>query len=114
VPKAQGFDEILIPGEPEARLEAQHRKAGIPYSPHDSRRSTTKRRRPACSGCRSPIVPRIKVPHASRRLRHRHRRAGISRQDRVPRRLGWSTVVLIRGRGKVAMIDTGNFNVRSC
>jgi len=27
--------------------------------------------------------------------------------------LGWSTVVLIRGRGKVAMIDTGNFNVRS-
>jgi len=35
VPKAQGFDEILIPGEPEARLEAQHRKSGIPYSPHD-------------------------------------------------------------------------------
>ena len=27
--------------------------------------------------------------------------------------LGWSTVVLIRGHGKVAMIDTGNFNVRS-
>jgi LDH2 family malate/lactate/ureidoglycolate dehydrogenase len=35
VPKAQGCDEILIPGEPEARLEAQHRKTGIPYSPHD-------------------------------------------------------------------------------
>ena len=35
VPKAQGFDEILIPGEPEARLEATHRKTGIPYSPHD-------------------------------------------------------------------------------
>jgi len=35
VPKAQGFNEILIPGEPEARLEAQHRKTGIPYSPHD-------------------------------------------------------------------------------
>ena len=35
VPKAQGFDEILIPGEPEARLEAKHRKSGIPYSPHD-------------------------------------------------------------------------------
>ncbi|MCC6889510.1 MAG: Ldh family oxidoreductase [Hyphomicrobiales bacterium] len=35
VPKAQGFDEILIPGEPEARLEAQHRRTGIPYSPHD-------------------------------------------------------------------------------
>jgi N-acyl homoserine lactone hydrolase len=27
--------------------------------------------------------------------------------------LGWSTVVLIRGRGRVAMIDTGNFNVRA-
>jgi hypothetical protein len=24
-----------MPGEPEARLEAQHRKSGIPYSPHD-------------------------------------------------------------------------------
>ncbi len=35
VPKAQGIDEILIPGEPETRLEAQHRKDGIPYSPHD-------------------------------------------------------------------------------
>jgi LDH2 family malate/lactate/ureidoglycolate dehydrogenase len=35
VPKAQGCDEILMPGEPEARLEAQHRKSGIPYSPHD-------------------------------------------------------------------------------
>jgi LDH2 family malate/lactate/ureidoglycolate dehydrogenase len=35
VPKAEGFSEILIPGEPEARLEAQHRKSGIPYSPAD-------------------------------------------------------------------------------
>ena len=35
VPKAHGYDEILIPGEPEARLEAQHRETGIPYSPHD-------------------------------------------------------------------------------
>jgi LDH2 family malate/lactate/ureidoglycolate dehydrogenase len=35
VPKAQGCDEILIPGEPEARLEAKHRRTGIPYSPHD-------------------------------------------------------------------------------
>jgi LDH2 family malate/lactate/ureidoglycolate dehydrogenase len=33
VPKAEGFDEILIPGEPEARLEATHRRTGIPFSP---------------------------------------------------------------------------------
>src|SRR5712671_1149421 len=32
-PKAEGFDEILIPGEPETRLEAEHRRTGIPYSP---------------------------------------------------------------------------------
>jgi len=32
-PRAEGFDEILIPGEPEARLEAEHRRTGIPYSP---------------------------------------------------------------------------------
>jgi len=32
VPKAEGFDEILIPGEPEAREEAARRKSGIPYS----------------------------------------------------------------------------------
>jgi LDH2 family malate/lactate/ureidoglycolate dehydrogenase len=31
-PKAEGFDEILIPGEPEARIEAELRRTGIPYS----------------------------------------------------------------------------------
>jgi LDH2 family malate/lactate/ureidoglycolate dehydrogenase len=31
-PKAEGFDEILIPGEPELREEARRRKSGIPYS----------------------------------------------------------------------------------
>ena len=32
VPKAEGFDEILIPGEPETREEAKRRRSGIPYS----------------------------------------------------------------------------------
>jgi LDH2 family malate/lactate/ureidoglycolate dehydrogenase len=31
-PKAAGFDEILIPGEPEARHEEERRHTGIPYS----------------------------------------------------------------------------------
>jgi LDH2 family malate/lactate/ureidoglycolate dehydrogenase len=31
-PKADSFDEILIPGEPEARHEAERRRTGIPYS----------------------------------------------------------------------------------
>jgi LDH2 family malate/lactate/ureidoglycolate dehydrogenase len=30
--KAEGFDEILVAGEPEARYEAARRKTGIPYS----------------------------------------------------------------------------------
>jgi len=34
-PKAEGFDEILMPGEPEARLEAEHRGTGIPYAPSE-------------------------------------------------------------------------------
>jgi LDH2 family malate/lactate/ureidoglycolate dehydrogenase len=34
-PTAEGFDEILIPGEPEARLEAEHRRTGIPYAPNE-------------------------------------------------------------------------------
>jgi len=34
-PKAEGFDEILMPGEPEARLEAMHRRTGIPYAPSE-------------------------------------------------------------------------------
>jgi len=34
-PKAEGFDEILIPGEPEVRLEAEHRRGGIPYAPSE-------------------------------------------------------------------------------
>jgi LDH2 family malate/lactate/ureidoglycolate dehydrogenase len=31
-PKAAGFDEILIPGEPETRHEEERRRTGIPYS----------------------------------------------------------------------------------
>jgi hypothetical protein len=31
-PKAAGFSEILVVGEPESRMEAQRRKNGIPYS----------------------------------------------------------------------------------
>jgi len=30
-PRADGFKEILIPGEPEARQEAERRRSGIPY-----------------------------------------------------------------------------------
>jgi LDH2 family malate/lactate/ureidoglycolate dehydrogenase len=33
LPKADGFDEILVPGEPEYRMQAQRSKAGIPL-PH--------------------------------------------------------------------------------
>ncbi len=32
VPTADGFDEILLPGEPEDRKEAARRKSGIPYA----------------------------------------------------------------------------------
>jgi len=31
-PKAAGVSEILVAGEPEARMEAQRRKEGIPYA----------------------------------------------------------------------------------
>lgn len=31
-PKAQGFDEVLLPGEPEAREEGVRRRTGIPYA----------------------------------------------------------------------------------
>ena len=34
-PLASGFDEILIPGEIEARLENERRKTGIPYALSD-------------------------------------------------------------------------------
>ena len=32
VPKAEGTDEILLPGEPELRYEAERRQRGIPYA----------------------------------------------------------------------------------
>lgn len=32
VPTAEGYDEILVPGEPEDRIEAERRKTGIPYA----------------------------------------------------------------------------------
>jgi LDH2 family malate/lactate/ureidoglycolate dehydrogenase len=34
-PKAEGFDEILVPGEPEARNEARRLVSGIPYPAKD-------------------------------------------------------------------------------
>jgi LDH2 family malate/lactate/ureidoglycolate dehydrogenase len=34
-PKAEGFNEILMPGELEARLEAARTRTGIPYNPAD-------------------------------------------------------------------------------
>jgi len=34
-PRAEGFDEILMPGEPEARQEARRLAAGIPYQAKD-------------------------------------------------------------------------------
>jgi LDH2 family malate/lactate/ureidoglycolate dehydrogenase len=34
-PKAEGFDEILMPGEKEARLAAERRKSGVPISQED-------------------------------------------------------------------------------
>jgi LDH2 family malate/lactate/ureidoglycolate dehydrogenase len=30
---AEGFAEILLPGEPEDRIEAERRRTGIPYAP---------------------------------------------------------------------------------
>ena len=32
VPRTDGVDEILLPGEPEDRYEAERRTTGIPYS----------------------------------------------------------------------------------
>jgi LDH2 family malate/lactate/ureidoglycolate dehydrogenase len=34
-PRAEGFDEILMPGEPEARQERHRLRHGIPYAGND-------------------------------------------------------------------------------
>ena len=34
-PRASGFDEVLMPGEIEARLEAERRNTGIPFATSD-------------------------------------------------------------------------------
>jgi LDH2 family malate/lactate/ureidoglycolate dehydrogenase len=31
VPPAKGFDEVIMPGETERRLEASRRRTGLPY-----------------------------------------------------------------------------------
>jgi LDH2 family malate/lactate/ureidoglycolate dehydrogenase len=36
-PPAPGFDEVLLPGEPEERAEARHRRDGVPI-PEELRR----------------------------------------------------------------------------
>jgi len=35
-PTAQGFDEVLTPGEPERRHEEERRRRGIPYSANEA------------------------------------------------------------------------------
>jgi LDH2 family malate/lactate/ureidoglycolate dehydrogenase len=30
-PTAEGFDEVIMPGERERRLEAMHRRTGVPF-----------------------------------------------------------------------------------
>lgn len=30
-PTAEGFDEVIMPGERERRLEAEHRRTGVPF-----------------------------------------------------------------------------------
>jgi L-2-hydroxycarboxylate dehydrogenase (NAD+) len=39
LPRAQGFDEILIPGEPEERKTEERRGTGIPYNSGSERQS---------------------------------------------------------------------------
>jgi LDH2 family malate/lactate/ureidoglycolate dehydrogenase len=34
-PTAPGFDEVLMPGEPERRHEDERRRSGIPYSANE-------------------------------------------------------------------------------
>ena len=34
-PPAEGFSEVVIPGEPESRLEAERRRTGVPYGPKE-------------------------------------------------------------------------------
>ena len=48
-PRADGYAEVLLPGEPEDRIEEERRKRGIPYAPAKSLPCRTKRRKPACS-----------------------------------------------------------------
>lgn len=33
--RAEGFDEILMPGERERRFEAKYRRIGVPYNPKE-------------------------------------------------------------------------------
>ena len=112
-PKAEGFDEILIPGEPEARHEAEQRRTGIPYSAERDRGLAG--RGDQGRGC------------AARRVENPDRRVTDMQVDGYdieiviqgyPGKtvchggLGWSSVVLIRGRDRVALIDTGPVGYR--
>jgi LDH2 family malate/lactate/ureidoglycolate dehydrogenase len=34
-PPAEGFTEVVMPGEIESRLEAERRRSGVPYGPKE-------------------------------------------------------------------------------
>jgi hypothetical protein len=54
-------------------------------------------------------------PHADRgrRLRDRHHRPGFPGKSVCHGGLGWSSIVLLRGHGRVALIDAGSFGMRN-
>jgi LDH2 family malate/lactate/ureidoglycolate dehydrogenase len=85
-PRAEGFDEILMPGEPEARQERHRLQHGIPYAESDLAPLLEIAGRLGVAPCRSrrrrsasrarPAAPAGPSSSATRPRRGRRRRSG--------------------------------------
>src|ERR1039458_7039866 len=114
IPTVEGVDEILMPGEKERRFEATRRRTGLPYHPQGSRG--------AAEGGSLGRVAGAAGRQRALRIEHDMKIndydidivvQGFPGKSVCHGGLGWSTVVLLRAHGRIALIDTGGFSMRT-
>ena len=118
-PRADGYAEVLLPGEPEDRIEDERRKRGIPYAASEVAAlagRSEEGRRPAAGVSptgRSLLKDEsMKIDAPVNGYDIDVMVIGYPGKTVCHGGLGWSTIVLLRGHGRVAMIDTGGMGVR--
>jgi len=112
-PTAEGFDEVIMPGERE-RLEMKHRRTGAPFHAREvalMQEAAAKAGLPPLPVSNAPLgydwIMKIDDYEIDIVVQ------GFPGKSVCHGGLGWSTVVLVRAHRPLALIDTGNMSMRT-